>query len=486
MPTKGMQHLSISPAPTQIFCEVMGMSSFDTASTAENARAKKNAASKLSGLDLALLWFGAAVVVDELWSGAQVAPVGIALGIVLIVAGRLTGNLLLGLVAKMGAETGRPTMVLSRASFGIRGSIIPALCNIAQLIGWTAYMLVVASEAIALVFGRELTTGEDILVKLIIGAITTAWAVGGSRYWKIAHRIAVALLLALSIVMTYSIFREHSFASLMAVPRPEGHPPMLIFDVIVAMAISWVPLAADYGRFATSARAAAHGTYWGYFAGSTWMYIVGLLGGFAFLAANPGTPVYELAPGAVVLGSLSAMKLAVAGLILVVVSTITTTFLDIYSTAASALNIVPNANEKMLTIVGGALGTLLAFFINMHSYVPFLLLIGVVFLPMFAVIATDYLFIKRGRIASDELFNPRGIYWYSGGFNIAAIVSWVVGMAISIWAEAPLWLSEIFGVETWAPFFLGKTIPSFFITAALYYILSQLFGKRTERVSEKA
>ncbi len=429
------------------------LASFDAQDSQE-----KDTSKRLTTFDVAFLWFGAAVVVDELWSGAQVAPVGLAMGIVLIFAGRLLGNLLLSLVAGMGAQTGAPTMVLSRVSFGIRGSIIPAICNILQLIGWTAYMLVVAAEAIALVYGRELTNGESIAVKLALGLITTAWAVGGSRYWKIAHRIAVSLLLILSVIMTYAIFRENTFESLAAVPAPDGNPPMIIFDFIVAMAISWVPLAADYGRFAVNRKAAERGTYWGYFVGSTWMYIVGLLG----------------APNAVVLGSLNAMNLVIAGLILIVVSTITTTFLDIYSTAASALNIFPRANERMLTIVGGLLGTVLAFELEMHSYVPFLLLIGVVFLPMFAIVATDYLVIRRSRIDASDLFKPQGKYSYHAGFNIAAIIAWLAGMAVSIWAGAPLWLTEIFGIESWTPFLFGKTIPSFIASALLYLLLYKL------------
>lgn len=429
----------------------------------------------LSWLDIAFLWFGAAVVIDELWSGAQVAPAGLIVGLVLIIAGKLTGNLLLSLVSGMGAQTGMPTMILSRASFGVRGSLIPAICNILQLIGWTAYMLVVAVEALNLLFSRPFSPMEGAILKLALGAVTTLWAVGGSRYWKIANRIAVVLLLGLSVVMAATVFFNYSFAELAAVTPPAGNPPMIIFDFIVAMAVSWVPLAADYGRFATSRRAAVHGAYWGYFAGSTWMYVVGLLGGFAYLAANPGAPVSELAPNAVVLGAFKAMHWVFSGIVLVVISTITTTFLDIYSTAASALNIFPKANMAMLTIIGGILGTILAFVLDMHSYVPFLLLIGVVFLPMFAIVAVDFLIVKRRAIDSAELLNADGIYRYSGGFNTAAIISWLVGMAVSIWAEAPFWLTDLFGIKTWMPFILGKTIPSFIVSAVLYVLLMRVF-----------
>ncbi len=434
---------------------------------------------KLSGFDLALLWFGAAVVIDELWAGSQVTPAGLYLGIALIVAGRLTGNLLLGLVAKMGAATGLPTMMLSRAAFGIRGSMFPAVCNIMQLIGWTAYMLIVAAKAVAILLGHDLSAGINFWIILGLGAVTTAWAAGGAKYWKVAHRIAVALLAGLAVVMTWAIFREHSWAQLSAVPAPDGTAPMLTFDFIVAMAVSWVPLAADYGRFATSRRAAFGGTYWGYFAGSTWMYLTGLFGGFAFLAMNPGTPYYELEPNVIVLGALSHLNLVVAGLVLIVVSTITTTFLDIYSTAASSLNLWPKANERAFTVIGGLLGTALACFISMDHYTAFLVLIGIVFLPMFGVVAADWLFIKRGSVVAAEIGAKNGPYWFTGGFNFAAIIAWVAGMAVSIWAGSPWWMHEIFGYE-WQPWPTGAAIPSFIVSAGLYLALMRVTKRHAQ------
>ena len=438
---------------------------------------------RLNGLDIAVLWFGAAVVVTELWGGTQVTPAGLGIGILVIIAGRLLSNLFLGLVSRMGARTGLPTMLLTRPAFGVRGSIIPAVCNVLQLLGWTAYMLIVAAKSGVYLLGLEEESASYAAFYkvsiLAVGLLTTLWAVLGQRWWKLAQRVAVGLLFALTLVMTWAVLREHSIAELTAIPRPEGLSPMLLLDFVVAMGISWVPLAADYGRFATSDRAATLGTYWGYFAGSAWMYIVGLIAGLAFLANSPDTPVYLLDPNVVVLGTLKPLKMVFAGLTLVLVSTVTTTFLDIYSAAVSSTALFPKGKEWTFGVAAGLIGTVLAFFIDVQQYESFLLMIGVVFLPMFSIVAMDWLLIRRGRVDAAEVQRgTESAYWYSGGFNLTAIIAWLCGMGISVMAQDKWWLTAVikqttgnevsFG-EPWA---IGAAIPCFILTSLIYLALN--------------
>jgi len=416
----------------------------------------------MSGLDLALLWFGAAVVIDELWSGAQLAPAGLAGGVLLIVGGRAAGNLLLAAVAAIGARSGLATMALGRTCFGVRGSFVPAACNVLQLLGWTAYMLVVGVNALAQLLGPAFGAAPRWFWILLLGAITTLWAMGGERYWKPAHRVAVLLLLLLSAVMTWSLLRRVSLAELAAVrPPPGDRSTMQLFDFVLAMAVSWVPLVADYARFCPRPRAAALGTYAGYFAGSCWMYIIGLLGGLAYLAAHPGTPVADLLPDAVVLGALRAFRLVAAGLVLVVLSTVTTTFLDVYSTAVSVLNIRPHWPERQMTLLSGLLGTLLGMTISYQFYFDFLLLIGHVFVPMFAVFLVHHWLVDRLRIDTASIDRRGGPYWFNRGFNPYALGCWTAGFILSLVADRQAWPT-------------GSSLPAFLLTALLYGAMVKL------------
>ena len=71
----------------------------------------------------------------------------IAAGIVAMIVGTVLGGLMLGLAAAPGARTGRPAMVLLRGLFGVRLSYVPTVLNIAQLVGWGTFELIVIADA---------------------------------------------------------------------------------------------------------------------------------------------------------------------------------------------------------------------------------------------------------------------------------------------------------------------------------------------------
>ncbi|GEM_PF-43164 len=460
----------------------------------------------LSGLDLALLWFGAAIVVDEIWSGAQIVSSGLFMAVLIILVGRFLSNLLLGAVSRMGQEAGQPTMVLTRLSFGNLGSYLPAVANILQLIGWTSYMLIIACRAT-----RELgvfivppEVAERITpwliqggvesyfdpgVMVLTGLLTTAWAMGGERFWHWAQRIAGALLFVVTLVMTYAILKSVPLGEIAQVRVEADRGLMLNFDFVVAMGISWVPLAADYGRFARSRRASFWGTHLGYFAGSVWMYVVGVLGGLAFALKNPGTPIYEFEPARLVahsleqLGGPHALKIVVVGLTLVLISTLTTTFLDIYSAAVSSLNLWPKLSERWLSFWAGMLGIVLALWFApslFAGYFDFLLMINSVFLPIFAVVLTDYLILRRGKLAPLGDAELSRLPRVSG----AAVIAFVVGLLISVWGQSPSWAHTLLGLPAWPEWKTGSAIPSFIITALVYLGLVRLMERRGKRGKE--
>jgi len=145
------------------------------------------------------------------------------------------------------------------------------------------------------------------------------------------------------------------------------------------------------------------------------------------------------------------LGLGVPALVIVFLSTFTTTFLDVYSTAVSALNVWEKLDEKKGVIIGGALGTALALVFPMEQYENFLLLIGSMFCPLFGVVLTDY-FVIRKSYKDDSLFEKRSVNW-------KAITAWVVGAA---------------AYQVLIPVNLGSSIPSMVLSAVIYLILMRL------------
>jgi len=177
----------------------------------------------LTGLDFFLLWAGAAVSLAEIWAGGILLPMGYITGLVVILLGHILGNTPLALGGLIGSKWGIPTMVSTRVAFGIRGSYIPASLNIFQLIGWTAVMVWIGGQTAAtFTQGSAVCTAEFWII--LLGVVTTLWALVGYRFWKWLHRIAVTGLVILCLVMTYVVFKEYGIRSLLQA-RATGELP---------------------------------------------------------------------------------------------------------------------------------------------------------------------------------------------------------------------------------------------------------------------
>jgi putative hydroxymethylpyrimidine transporter CytX len=341
-------------------------------------------------------------------------------------------------------------MAIVRPSFGIRGSYIAALLNIIQLVGWTGVMLWIAGQAAQAVFPLP---GFRWWV-IIAGIITIAWAVVGSRYWKWLQRIAVSGLIVLCVLMTYVVFSNYGLKSLTAIAPKGSMPFMAGLDIVIAMPISWLPLVCDYSRFSRSAGSAFWGTWTGYFLVGSWMYVLGLGAALATSSTTPESMALDL---------MVKMGLLFPAIIIILLSTFTTTFLNIYSAAVSALNIRPGLGERFSSITCGVLGIVLAMIFPASSYEGFLLLVGSVFCPLFGVVLADF-FILRGGDYSGVTEKP-DICGYKWGINPAAFAAWGIGLI----------LYHVLQRTTST----GSSIPSLIVAGICYLLLMKYLYKGT-------
>jgi len=412
--------------------------------------AVENRERNLREWDFFLLWAGAAISLSEIWAGGLLIPHGLGLGLVLILLGHVIGGTPMALGGLIGSRHGVPAMVGTRGALGNRGSSLPALLNIVQLVGWTAVMLWIGGQAAAgLAGGPEHAGGWTVL----LGVLTTLWTLADHRAWKILQRVGVVLLLALTLVMTVLALRTYGWREGWVAASGSSVPFMSGLDLVIAMPISWLPLVSDYTRYAAVPGRGLRGTWWGYFLVSSWMFAVGLL---TALAAGTGTPETAL------LQLLGGHGLLWPAVLIILLSTVTTTFLNIYSNAVSAQSLFPRAGTRPLVLIGGVLGTALALGFDATRYEGFLLLIGSAFCPLFGVVLADYFVLKRGRYDVADLFQ-RGRYWYTGGFNLRALAAWAAGVAL-------------YQVCARYGFPAGASLPALLGAALLYVLIS--FGRK--------
>ncbi len=391
----------------------------------------------LSGLDFFWLWAGAAIALSEIWAGGLLSPQGLALGLAAILLGHVFGCAALVGAGWIGSERDVPAIVSTRPALGHFGAALAGVLNVVQLLGWTAVMIWIAGAAMAHLPAIS-SIGERGWV-LIIGAITTLWAAGGRTVWRPLQRIAVALLVILSVIMTWKVLRAYPIRDLWSA-RPNSDAPFLLaLDAVIVMPISWLPLVADYSRYARNTRKMAGGTFWGYFIGSSWMYAVGLIASLATQSESPDTMVIEL---------LGTSHLAIAALGIILLSTFTTTFLDIFSAAISAQSLWPKLPERATTVAVGLIGTALALFFDASTYEPFLSFIGSAFCPLFGIVLADYFILRRR--ATDPAPRAR---W-------RAIAVWLLGFAAY----------QAITIQKWP---IGASLPSFLGAGCLYAMISR-------------
>lgn len=395
----------------------------------------------LAGWDFFFLWAGAAIAISEVWAGGVLAPLGFWGGLGAIILGHLIGNTPLALGGVLGSDLGIPSMVSVRVAFGRGGSYLASILNLIQLLGWTAIMIIICAQSLEVITQAVWSYSSLKLWILLAGLGSTVWALVGSSWWKWMERIAVVALCILSLFMTYTVLAEYPLSQLIGA-RGDGSLPFGAgLDLVIAMPISWLPLAADYSRFARKSKTAFWGTWWGYFIAGCWMYFLGLS---VALATGRSDPI----PAMIALG-FSSVAFAI-----VLFSTFTTTFLDIYSSAVSFLNLQPKIREKVATLIFGVGGTLLALIFPMNRYESFLLLIGAVFVPLFGVVLFDYFIYRKRKVDLEDIYQGRMINW-------KAVLSWAVGVLVY---ELFLYLFP----------FVGASIPSLLISGGLYLLLMSL------------
>ncbi|SCM82430.1 Hydroxymethylpyrimidine transporter CytX [uncultured Sporomusa sp.] len=377
------------------------------------------------------LWFGAAISIAEILTGGLLAPLGFQSGMAAIVLGHVVGTGILVLAGWIGTQERIPALVSTRISFGTYGSYLFSVLNVLQLLGWTAVMIIAAARSANEI--SKLLWGLDQLSlwSIGIGGLVFLWIILGREGGvKKANMLAVFLLLGITVVLSSVVFKD---STALSAPPAGGMSFGQAVELSVIMPLSWLPLIADYTRFAKSKASAAWGSGLGYFVGSCWMYIIGL--GAAIIAGNPE-------PSAMLL----AANLGLSALGIIILATVTTTFLDAYSAGVSFGNVFPKFDEKRVALVMTVIGTIIALGVNIEQYENFLIAIGSVFAPLFAVLLTEYFIIKNRKVQDEMLVN-----W-------SALIVWALGVGMYY---------QFITLD----FVFGATIPVMVITAILYRIV---------------
>ena len=373
-----------------------------------------------------MIWFGAGVSIAEILTGTYLAPLGFGRGLAAIIVGHIIGCLMLFLAGVIGGKARKSAMETVKMSFGQKGSLLFSVLNVLQLVGWTAIMIYDG----ALAADGIMSTGRWIWC-LIIGALIVLWIMIGITNLGKVNVIAMTALFILTLILCKVIFFDSGAVGMAA---DESMTFGAAVELSVAMPLSWLPLISDYTREAkepvkaTAASAIVYGIV------SCWMYVIGM-------GAAIYTGEYDIAQIMLKAG------LGAAGLLIIIFSTVTTTFLDAYSARISSESIVSKWNGKHVAVAVTVIGTAAAIVYPMDNITDFLYLIGSVFAPMIAIQIADFFILKKDHSVS--------------AVNVPNMAVWVIGF---------LAYRVLMNVDM----IVGNTLPDMIITIILCLIVNKI------------
>ncbi|MBQ2819267.1 MAG: putative hydroxymethylpyrimidine transporter CytX [Clostridia bacterium] len=375
-----------------------------------------------------LIWFGAAVSIAEIMTGTYFAPLGFTKGILAILVGHIIGCVMLFLAGVIGGKARKSAMETAKMSFGSKGALLFSVLNIIQLVGWTAIMIYDGALAVNGIF----SIGSWVWCA-VIGVLIVIWILIGIKNLGKVNTVAMAALFALTVILSFFIFGKEKMGNIGGEYMTFG----AAVELSVAMPLSWLPLISDYTRDAEKPVKATAVSAIIYGITSCWMYLIGM--GAAIFTAESDIAQIMVKAG-----------LGIGGLLIVVFSTVTTTFLDAYSAGVSSESIFTKLNGKWVAIIVTVIGTVGAIFLPLTDITDFLYFIGSVFAPMIAIQIAEFFILKKDR--------------QKNAFCIQNLIIWLIGFV----SYRLLMRVDII---------VGNTLPDMLITIALCVVVSKIRDK---------
>ena len=389
-----------------------------------------------------IIWFGVAISVSEIEAGIEIGSAAASDSLWLpLVLGHLLGGVMLFFVGLIGARVRLNAMETTASTFGKYGSKFFAALNVFQLLAWVAVLNAQGASALS---GLNLPISFP-LTCVILAVLIAAWVYVGL---KRSANVATVVMAALAILLAVLSVKLFGIAPASGAKAAAVLGFWNVFEISIAMPISWLPVISDYTKDAEKPVRATAVSAVAYSLASLWMYFIGIE--IAGIGANNNIAQAILLAG-----------LGIPGIVIVVLSTVTTNFLAANSAGESAKAIYGKLNPKVAGVVVSVLSAALAISGIMDHYISFLYLIASVFAPMAAVLLVSFFFAKdRSESLGAWLWN---------------FFAWLAGFAVYQVAER---LDSVF---------LGPTLIAVIISAALAYarVLKFLFlnGHATEKDS---
>ncbi|MGC8480387.1 MAG: purine-cytosine permease family protein [Acidimicrobiales bacterium] len=433
------------------------------------------------------------------WCAANIGILGITYGVYLVtppyslsfaqaliggIVGTVLSFVLVGVIALAGKMAGAPTLVLSRASFGVRGNVIPTAISYVSLVGWEIILVALATlaaESLLSRLGLPSSNFVTALAFLLIALIAISIALLGHATIVRVQTIFTWLFAAMTVVYFILVLPKISFAKVTALHAGTASGWLGGISIVMAgLGIGWVNAGADYSRYLPRSVRSGAVVGWTTFGSSIAPVILIFVG--ILIGANHPSLASSANPIAALAAPLPTWFL-VPYLITAVGGLVAGTLLDVYSSGLNLLTLglkLPRSRSVLIDGVLMIIGNIYVLFLSKTFFAPFegfLITLGVPLAAWAAIFIVDLLMhrLRRG-YREEALYDPRGYY---GAFSWAGVVSFVIAVVIGLGlvsSSAPIfsWAGYLGGSSgIFASSSIGLFV-GFVVAAVLYGVLSPI------------
>ncbi|MEH0146434.1 cytosine permease [Corynebacterium sp. Q4381] len=430
-----------------------------------------------------ILWFGI-----SFWQAALVTAFGVTFSFFLC-----------GLIAVAGKRGSAPTMVLSRAAFGVNGQKVPGIVSWLTSIGWETFlsiMAVLATTTVIRQLGAEPGTVTQVIATLVVAVLIVGASVLG--YHTIMRLQSILTWITGAITALYAMLTipHIDFNAVRSIPAGSaGSVIGALVMVMTGFGLGWINIAADWSRYQRRDTPDRSIVFWNTFGGAiapVVLIIFGLLlaGSDAALAdAIAADPIGALA-------TILPTWVLVPFLIAAVLALVSGAVLGIYSSGLTLITLGINIPRPVAAAVDGVIltaGTIWVVFYAQDFLGPFqsfLITLGVPLASWAGILIAD-IFTRTQDYDEAALFSPSGRYgsvdWASITIMaVASVLGW--GLVVNAFADEAAWnnwqgyLLPLVG-EQWADANLGVLVSLAFSFVAAWFVRRATVRRQEELVA---
>ena len=403
------------------------------------------------------------------WAGANVSLLALSYGAFFLgfgisfkqatyaaIIGTIASFFLVGISSLAGKRSNAPTMVLTRASFGVKGSVVPGLLSYLIFVGWETVLVSLATLATGTVFSR--IGGVDHNLALILGfviavSLTVFGGVLGFTVIMRLQKILTVITVVMTIVYVALTIDSVNWSAVSAIKdgSTQGFIGALIFGV-TGIGLGWVNCAADYSRYLPRTVSSKAVVGWTVFGASVIPIVLVIYGAALSGSSKELSDAIAMDPiGA--LTSLLPTWFLIPFALVAILGLVGGAILDLYSSGLALVSIgVPIKRYQAASIDALIMlaGSIYIVWIADNFFFPFqgfLITLGVPIAVWSAIFVADV--VMRSKAYSEkDLYDPRGIY---GSVNKGSIALMVIGSIVGwgfVTNTFASWLS-------WQGYFLG-------------------------------